>query len=621
MNSEGTIMRSKTSFFHKGLSLNLLRRCWPLWVFWFVLLLFNFPIPARTLIEHWAGNVELLQKQLYFSVFEYCCTAAMLSVFAGILTVMAMFSFLYSDRTCGMVSSFPIRRETVFVTVFLTGLLPLLLAECLTALVASLMLKGWVSAALIGKWLRFAAMGTVAFYGFASFCAMLTGNLFVLPLVYFVLNTAAAVVEETVNELLRIFLYGYTESGLSLMAFSPVVQVLRLHPQTLDDLFVQKETVMIPNEKCLPVYCLAGIVFSVLALLLYRKRRMETAGDTVAIPILKPVFKTCMTFGSAFVAASFLTGEFFFDSLPAKGRAATALVLLLAGALIGYFAAEMMMQKTIHVFKGKWRGLLAAWAVLAVFAAACEFDVTGYETRLPPPDEIEQVAFGAYSSSVLEDRENIGALYALHESVIADKALHDIARGGRPFNVRYTLKDGREFARSYQLSMAEGQTADPASDVMRAQKLTNLPEAILSRHRTGMELVPDNIDRCRISVTVREGGRTYENPYPLYPSDLPPEQAYALYTEALLPDMEDGTIGCEYFLEELAEEKLSDTTVTIELRKKVDTGTSDGVAVNRYSASFEYLSFCVQMDSSRTRAWLRENTGLEIHPMNEAVKP
>ena len=46
-------------------------------------------------------------------------------------------------------------------------------------------------------------------------------------------------------------------------------------------------------------------------------------------------------------------------------------ILLIVGAFIGYFAAEMLIQKTMHVFRGKWKGLLITWAVLAVLAVCC----------------------------------------------------------------------------------------------------------------------------------------------------------------------------------------------------------------------------------------------------------
>ncbi len=617
MNLEEMIMQSRTSFFHKGLSLNLLRRCWPLWSFWFVLLVFVLPVSGRNLVSGWSGTAEILRDQLQYDMMENCCIVAKLSIFVGILTAMAMFSFLYSARTCGMVNSFPIRRETVFLTAFLTGLLPLLLAEGITAGITMLTLKEWIPAALVGKWLRFAVMGTVAFYGFATFCAMLTGNLFVLPLVYFVLNFTVFVAESAVRGLLQILVYGFEGNGISFMAFSPAVQVLSMDPLrqgTGEDLFLRNQAVVIPNENWLTIYCLMGIVFSVLALLLYRRRRMETVGDTVAIPILKPVFRTCMAFGSALTAGSFITGEFFSRSLTAKERAVPALILLLAGALIGYFAAEMLIQKTMHVFRGKWRSLLVIWAVLAMLFAVCEFDLTGYETRLPDPDEIESASFGGYSLSALKERENIEALYTLHESVIAHKALHENTITGRRFNILYTMKNGREFARTYQISMAEGQKADPASDISRLQELTNRPEAILSRHTKKMELIPANIDRCQVFTQIRSDKRTFENVL-----DLSPEAAYELYTEAVLPDMKDGTIGCEYFFEETPYQKLSDTTVTIELRNKALTESYGDVRIYQPAPAVEFLSFCVQTDSFRTKEWLRNNAGLEILPMKEAA--
>ena len=308
-----------------------------------------------------------------------------------------------------------------------------------------------------------------------------------------------------------------------------------------------------------------------------------------------------------------ITEEFFRNGLPENERAVLALLLLLAGAMIGYFAAEMMMQKTLRVFRGKWRPLLAVWGVLALFFTVCEFDLTGYETRLPEFDEIECASFGAYTTSVLEDRENIGELYALHKSVIENKALHERAAKDLLFNIRYTMKDGREFDRSYHLSVTDGQEADPASDVSRLQELTNTPEAILSRHKTKMELVPANIDRCLVYTQIREDGRNFENQL-----ELPPETAYALYTEAILPDMEEGTIGCSYFTEEAAKRKLSDTTVTIELREKDQNMTANRAGI-RYPVSFDYMSFCVQMDSRRTMQCLQNSAGLEIRPMDGEI--
>ena len=40
-------MRSKTSFFHKGLAANLFKRCWPVWVGYLLLMVLMFPVSVN----------------------------------------------------------------------------------------------------------------------------------------------------------------------------------------------------------------------------------------------------------------------------------------------------------------------------------------------------------------------------------------------------------------------------------------------------------------------------------------------------------------------------------------------------------------------------------------------
>ncbi len=59
--------------------------------------------------------------------------------------------------------------------------------------------------------------------------------------------------------------------------------------------------------------------------------------------------------------------------------------MLLGGAFVGYFVSEMLMQKTLSVFRGKWRGFVVSCAVIIVLTLGAEMDVTGYERRTPDP--------------------------------------------------------------------------------------------------------------------------------------------------------------------------------------------------------------------------------------------
>ena len=126
-------MRSKTSFFNFGLAKNLLRRSWPFWFCYFALLMLLFPVSLYNVTHNWRSTGEELTDFKASWILNSGCMVALLSFFVCIIAVMIVFSYLYNSRTCGLICSLPLRRETVFCTAFLTGLLPLLAEKSLQA--------------------------------------------------------------------------------------------------------------------------------------------------------------------------------------------------------------------------------------------------------------------------------------------------------------------------------------------------------------------------------------------------------------------------------------------------------------------------------------------------------
>ena len=612
-------MQSKISFFHKGLSRNLMHRCWPVWIAYLALILFQFPVAVNSNIQTWRGIDAEFSNFVTQQILNSACVAPQISFFACIVVVTAVFGYLCNSRTCGMIHSYPVRRETVFCTFALTGLVPMLLADCLTALLAQVLFGNIASDGLILLWLRMAVMGNVAFYGFAVFCAMLTGSLFILPLVYLVLNFTAVVVENALHSLLGTFLYGYSPTSQSLSALSPgqIVLFRLVVAYTGENPEKGTSAYSITNLSSLTIYCIAGVVSLVFALLLYRKRRMEAAGDTVAIPVLKPVFKYCMAFGTALVLASVVTGEFFDQTLHSGPAAILATALLLIGAFIGYFAAEVLIQRTMHVFSSHWKGLLVAWAILLVFSICCEKDILGYETRLPDPSEVESVDLSTYGSSVMKDAQNIADAVALHRTIIDHKAEQEKKLDttyGTQVNFEYLLKNGKTLHRTYRLASGS-EEYESRGDLYQVQELLNRPEAILARNQSNVEVIPENISRGFVYTDVYEDQYDYHRQNEVV---ITADQAYDLYCNAILPDMEEGTIGRNYLFEE-ADEQHSDTSVSIDLSGRPE-GTAPGKIPYYYSSRVFYsLYFSVEMDSAHTVTWLKENLDLDVKqlPLNE----
>ena len=610
MSWEEQIMRSKTSFFNSGLAWNLLKRSWPFWFCYLALLVLAFPVSLYNATHYWRDTGEALADYKALSIPQSGCTLAILSFFVCIIAVMIVFSYLYNARTCGLVCSLPLSRETVFCTVYLTGLLPLLAADAATALITRILFGRYTAEGLILKWLSLVVMGNVAFYGFAVFCAMLTGSLFILPLVYAVLNATAFVAESAMNYLFSVFIFGFAENAVMLRKLSPIVELasrLRMTDSSPENTKIGERVFQIEGYSTLAVYCAAGIVLSACALLMYRKRRMETAGDTVSIPFLKPLFKYCMAFGTALVLAAAVTTEFFSSALKGTKLAIIALILLLAGAFIGYFAAEMLIQKTMRVFGSKWKGLLAVWAVLLVFFAVSEGNLSGYETRLPEESQIEKAELIVYQNSALEEKENIAQLLDIHKSIIEQKKAIENTDGFNKIGVtiRYSLSNGKTMARHYSFYSFSQDGLEKGEDdsvISRLQTLYNSPEAILSRHEPKIEIIPEHIDYCEVSTIRKDeernlimSGETVR---------LSWDDAYDLYQNALLPDMQSGNLGRAFFNFAYTE-NLSDTSIFIQLK------STEKNYVNRV---YDYMSFDVQLDSEMTIAWLAEHLGLEVQP-------
>ena len=603
-------MKSKSSFFNKGISQNLLRRFWPLWAAYFCLLLFLLPGYLSSQATRF-GNLGAQFTSFEEAVAGMDLSAAHegiavvhISAFVGVIAAMAMFHYLYQSKSCGMMNCLPVRRETMFLTVWLTGLVPLLLADLLTAAITALLFctRGLLHISALLDFLALAVMGNIAFYGFAVFCAMLTGNLLVLPAVYVVLNFAVAVAEHCARELLSFFVFGMISGGSKLHFLSPPVLLM----EKLGTTWLKPYGYRLNGLGVLAAYCAAGLLLSAAALLLYRRRRMETAGDVVAINILKPVFKYCLCFGTALVFADRLLVSFYRSELRGLSAALLVLGLMLIGAFIGYFAAEMLIQKTLKVFRGKWRGIAVACAVIVLFVGAFEFDLTGYERRVPATDDVEFVSlWSAGEVAELKDPSRIAEVADFHRAVIADKAACEAGEGDCGVTIFYQLSDGRTLNRSYRLS-AEGKE-DPASLVRQAEALLNSREAILARVRADKPidrswLIGAGIDYGFWDKTIEEEHLVWTG------MNLTTEEAMDLYREGILPDAEEGHIALAHLIaDESYNESVYPVIINFTLRNMEAEAKSD----------MFFLAFHVERDSVNTLRWLRENTDLELKTFAE----
>ena len=105
-------MKSKISCFDAGIARNLARRFWPLWAVYFAAMVVAFPLGLTSvnIYSYAQANARVLECALQ---------SVRVAIPAGAAMAMAMFSYMYSSRSVGMICSLPLRRETMYMTALL----------------------------------------------------------------------------------------------------------------------------------------------------------------------------------------------------------------------------------------------------------------------------------------------------------------------------------------------------------------------------------------------------------------------------------------------------------------------------------------------------------------------
>ena len=160
-------MKSSRLSFNTAIARNTLRRCWPLWAAYLGFLLVTFPLPLLSEIRTARERSGLL-----YACRDVIGNMAVFQALAGmavaVLTVMLLFGYLYNGRGNTLMNSLPIRRESLFLTLYLTGLIPMLLCELLVMGLTMLMTAAYdIGTVWFLRWFACAALGFLAFYGFA----------------------------------------------------------------------------------------------------------------------------------------------------------------------------------------------------------------------------------------------------------------------------------------------------------------------------------------------------------------------------------------------------------------------------------------------------------------------
>ena len=497
----------------------------------------------------------------------------------------------------------------MFFTAWLTGIVPLLLADLLgVALCLPFVAGGKLSLWVLGTLLAVMLLSKLCFYGFASLCAMLTGSLLILPLVYAVLNFTAFVAELATRFVLSKLLFGLDPGRTVFSWLSPLVYMLQNYVFYTTG---STEEIVIRGLGTVCVYGGVGILLTLLAWRLYLRRQMESATDTVAIPVLKPVFKYCMAYGCGILLADFVHDALLGNQQTGLAAALITALAVLVGSLIGYFAAEMLIRKTVRVFRGTWRGWLVFAAVALLILGVTEADVLGWEKRQPQPERVQAVTL---NGTEYREPESIRKILELQRGIVQHKAQHEQPFDARSGNIvscsldlRYVLDNGRTETREYHVWGTEESLNEESSDMAKLQIVLNLPEALRYRSVSKVQVIPENVIGFGAEY---EGGEDSEGEYSHRSVYFTEEEAVDFYENALLADLAEDKIG-RRFLSDAAAPR--GTSVSVHLELADGANRARGIIRNEDSSWF-YLT--IYEDNTHCLEWLRAHSDVEIRLMD-----
>ena len=522
-------MTSKTSCFNSGLMRRSLLKGAPLWGLW--LLFWLLAMPVYMLTRQALAPFELTQY-----LYSFLAVIGTFGVFFyGLAVAWFQFAWLYRTRSAYHYASLPIRRETQFVSRFLAGLLfhlgPALVVTLLTMAAGAAKGENVVLPALI-----FLACSTLMFlfyYGLAVFCAHLTGHVAAMPVLYLIANFLAPVLEEVLLLVANALLFGLSANQhLWPLWLSPLYYCLNRNVFSMEWLNRGGVTIgyVFTGWKPVLLFGAAGLVLAILAFLLFRRRRMESAGDVIAVSWLKPVFRYGVTLCCGLTLGMIIATLILNSSQIHFG---TLLVCILFAAIVGFLAAEMLLEKTIRVFcKKNFLRLGGALVAMTLLLLTCRYDVFGFTRYVPKADEVVSVSLDG--GKAVANSTVIEKTIALHQEIVANR--HEVENyQGSPFSYRitYYLKDGGRVERYYRLPIGDYSDPDPSSLGYRMEVLVNDPVVLLENYFFTSDQI--RLDSISVEYSSGEFG-TYEQ------INMTPAQGEELL-EAMRKDVSLGTLG------------------------------------------------------------------------------
>ncbi|WXR62701.1 hypothetical protein WG909_05525 [Peptostreptococcaceae bacterium AGR-M142] len=440
-------MKLKTSFFNLNIIIEDLKRYWGISALYFIYLFLVGPFSMFSTLNEGEKLYEYSIRN--FFMLEDGSYGILVALAVGIGISVIIYRYLQNSDSTSMVHSMPVTRAEIFnshnISAFLLMFVPVVLIAS-TFFMFILKYTGsdevareYITYYNVSKWVITTMMMNLFVYLLTCLSGMLTGISMIQGILSFILVFLPIGLSGMILMNLDRFLYGFAVNDVLFIEY-----IAKIFPITA---FMFTTTLTFTNKV---LYVVLLIVLYGLGFLAYQKRPLESAGESISFDVLKPIFK----YGFTFCVMS-LFGMYFDAMMPNTNIA--IYIGYIVGSILGYIIAEMIIQKSIWIFKN-FKGLIYYFICIVLLLSAVKFDLFGYENRIPNTNDIKKVyyvdsyrLFRDDDDFYYEEEENIETIKNIHKSILAKRHDFDLDAGQKYINIRYQYNNGLEVQRSYDV--------------------------------------------------------------------------------------------------------------------------------------------------------------------------
>lgn len=374
------------------------RRLWSLSIsilaFFFVL-----PVYSFMAIGNWMNRLErgmttfpeileqfqfgILGGKNYFLVF--------ITIVIAITFGISGFSFLFSKAKVDLYHSSPIRRETLFFTCYINGILfyiiPYVISLVITLFIGqSYHLLNSQSLDLAFSTLLVNFLGFLFIYSVTIFAVLLTGNICVSVLATGVFLGYGPVIVSLYTYCCESFFKTYYSPNTPDAFFSPIT--LLFHTLT-------SYTPEHPSYDfvCILKMIIGSAVFIIASIVAYKKRPSESANQSIAFSRIKPFIKI------ALIVPLSLIGGLFFKSVAYSNSIFWLIFGLIIILLLSHAIIEIIYQFDFKAAIKNLHHLIIGGAIVTIIVCIFYFDFFKYDSYLPAESSVANIAIASYDLS------------------------------------------------------------------------------------------------------------------------------------------------------------------------------------------------------------------------------